>query len=257
MDEVLLTQIVKRVLAELNLTSLNGESGIKKRLLILSDKPERLEEKMDWILSEYAHEYELYGLKKEGHFQSNCIKNVEEGEVKHYKWDKVFLAFCSVNTLVKIALGLRDGSSADLIGIALSKGTPVEIEPPSFGFTTKTHGSYMQLMKGYLSQVSGYGVVFRDAEKLVSEIKPSVEQIIHDDLSSFSNTLLKSSDCPTPITTPTLEVSHYEKRLLTERDVNKIPEKTILLVKKETIITPLAKDALKLRNIKVQSEGEG
>lgn len=252
MDEVLLTQIVKRVLAELNLTSLDSKSGINKKLLILSDKPERLEEKMDWILSEYAHEYELYGLKKQGCFQSNSIKNIEEGEVKHYKWDKVFLASCSVNTLVKIALGLRDGSSADLIGIALSKGTPVEIESPSFGFTTKTHGSYMQLMKGYLSQVSGYGVVFRNAEKLVSEITPSVEQIIHDDPSSFSNTLLKSY-CPTP----TLEVSHYEKRLLTERDVNKIPEKTILLVKKETIITPLAKDALKLRNINVQSEGEG
>jgi len=253
MDEAVITQIVKRVLAELSLVSPNGKLGLKKKLLILSDNPEGLQAKMNWMRSEYADDYELYGIREAGYTLPNSIEEVGADEVKHHKWDKVFLAFCSVNTLVKIALGLRGGSSAELIGIALSKGTPVEIETPSFGFTPTTHESYKQLLEGYLAQTAGFGVVFRSPAQSISGIAPSVEPIVHEESSPFYG----HSSTSTPVLASAQVVTHYEKRLLTEREVNRVPEKTILLVKKGAILTPLAQDALKLRNINVQIAEEG
>lgn len=238
MDEALLAQIVARVLAELKKASPSIQLESKKKLLLLADNPEKLQEKLEGLRQEYGSDYALYVLKESGDSLPYGIEGVEESAVKRVKWARVYLAECSVNTLVKISLGLREGLTADLIGIALTKGTPVEMETPSFGFTPATQDGYRRLLEGYLAQVASFGVVLRGKEQ--SAQGPSSLSI-----------------APSVSTLSTREVNRYEKRLLSEREVNKVPTNSLLLVNPGVILTPLAKDVLKLRNIEVQVAEEG
>lgn len=278
MDEALLTQIVALVLKELKKAAPHEPFESKKKLLLLSDDPEKLQGKFDGLRLEFGSEYALYALKEVGNPLPFGIEGVEACEVKRVKWDRVYLANCSVNSLVKISLGLREGLTADLIGIALTKGTPVEMEKPSFGFTPATQEGYRRLLEGYLAQVTSFGVVIRGQAQyehsLLSAQSPqspqSTQRTLADQASKETQSSLPLSSLPSfkePFPSnvsmrdshlsPSREVHRYEKRLLTEREVNKVPTNSLLLANPGVILTPLAKDVLKLRNIEVRVAEEG
>jgi hypothetical protein len=254
MDEALLNQIVARVLAELKKASCNGQLESKKKLLILSDNPEKLQVKFEEISQEFGSEYVLYALQEADSPLPFGIEGIEVCQVKRVKWDRVYLAECSVNSLVKISLGLREGVTAELVGIALTKGTPVEMENPSFGFTPMTQEGYRRLLEGYLKQVVSFGVVLRGAVKSALPILglPAIQEHLSANFSGASPALPAI-----PVTPATREVHRHEKRLLSEREVNKVPANSLLLVNSGAIITPLAKDVLKSRNIEVRQAEEG
>lgn len=248
MDEALLNQIVARVLAELKKASCNGQLERKKKLLILSDNPRKLQVKFEEIRQEFGSEYVLYALQEGDNPLPFGIEGIEVCQVKGVKWDRVYLAECSVNSLVKISLGLREGVTAELIGIALTKGTPVEMENPLFGFTPMTQEGYRRLLEGYLTQVVSFGVVLRGA------VKNSLPTL---GLPAFQEPLSSNFSGVSPALPATREVHRHEKRLLSEREVNKVPANSLLLVNSGAIITPLAKDVLKSRNIEVRVAEEG
>ncbi|MDA8226183.1 MAG: microcompartment protein PduM, partial [Desulfitobacterium hafniense] len=52
------------------------------------------------------------------------------------------------------------------------------------------------------------------------------------------------------------EIIKYEKRLLTERDANKLPSGSIVLLVKNNVVTPLAKDVIRSRKIELRVQGE-
>lgn len=178
--------------------------------------------------------------------------------IKQRGWQRIILPVCSANTLAKIALGIRDNAVCELAGRAIMEGIPVELHADYLGFTPQTPVTYRQLYAGYIKQLRQYGVTIKvqPSNCTVMEDNPDLETI------NFHGTMIPQQNQPaiqvcTPVSNYTkADVICWEGKLMTEQDAVNLPEQSVIKIAKRAIISPLAKDKLRQRNIEIVREME-
>lgn len=201
-------------------------------------------------------------------------------------WQKIILPACSPNTLAKAALGIRDSPINEMIGRGISQGISTTIVTEYLGFSTQTPKAYSELYEGYLKTVQSYGVIvcasigdectmikktgravsvagglIRDNGTVQSAQGPVVTQVTKTS-QSYRTSLYeqRSATCEQSVLddqkAPIREEIRFEKKFLGDKQVYDIAEGTRVIVKRGTVISPLARDTLKSRGIELRQETE-
>lgn len=240
MNEGLVAEVVRQILADPVFIKRFKEMGLfeKPKLLLLSENPMPMEGTWKSILKKWGESFSLYCLGTPKFDCPEGVVSIAEEQASVYNWERVIVPNCSVSTYVRIALGLRDDSISKLVGEALLKGITVEIFEPDFGFTPNTPNSYKHLYKNYNQQLQSFGVVITN---------------------SIWNVACIEQD--SPVKAPVIQETEtkticFEKKLLGEKDALGLPPNCTLKITKRTVISPLAKDVLKMRKIQLDMNGE-
>lgn len=241
MNEDLIAQIIRKVMEDPRVQELLGGG------MIASPKPEML------ILLNYTHDLlellqkaralwgEMYSLKiLATDAVMKCRLELPAGmswitcqmAMQHKNWQSMVLPTCSANTLAKIALGLRDTPISIMAAEGISSGIPVELYTGCLGFTEKMPAPYRALYESYLDQVRNYGVAIRETL-------------------GGQNTPGRLATGKTESNNERREKINWNKGLLTEKDVIEFPTDCTIVVTKQVIVTPLARDTLKRRRVEI------
>ena len=183
------------------------------------------------VLQHWGKEYTLSVLPKDAPLPSSRNNEAAiwpegltrvslEEALRKKNWAKLLIPDCSADTLAKAALGIQDTPFAKLIGWGICNGIPITLSVKYLGFSPQTPSTYRELYQGYLQQLSRYGVKI---------------------LTSYAEQ----------------ETICFEKKLLTDKDVFQLKPNTVLSVGKGTIISPMARDTLKRKQIELKFETEG
>lgn len=295
MNEDLINQIVRRILSDPALQTLiqesltgNGETKALKQdgLLLLNYVPD-FGRVLTAVKNRYGADYTLNVLPSDQVFLAKpelpdgMTWITAEDALTKRDWQKLILPACSPNLLAKIALGIRDNPMSELIGRGISEGNPIELVTEYLGFTAQTPQAYRDLYEGYLQKVQTYGVIVRatlDRECCLTEpnqakvtgvspieqnpvvVNPSQTRNLklnqnqnHDEqravMVSQKTASLEASDSPR-------EELRYTKKFLGDKQAYGFPEDSKILVNQGTVISPLARDTLKLRRIELCVEKE-
>mgnify|MGYP000878030682 CR=1 FL=1 len=233
MNEELIRQIVLKLLETPELQALIQQKGISQipKGLILLEEKERTDLLQEWV-QRFSPKYRLSLLLQEKPGQSlhdpqeswnipNGVQLITAEEACCDKeWSHIFLPDCSPDTLAKSALGIQDTPFTGLIGWGIREGIPITLSTNFLGFSPKTPEAYRKMFQDYIQKLRQFGVN------------------IH-------------------FTPKELPLQRFNKKLLTDHDALSIPEGTLLWVAKGTVISPLAKDTLKRRQIQIRVETEG
>ena len=263
MKEELIQQIVRRTLSEPAFQALlqGDNSGSREEpkavkpdgLVLLNYVPE-FEQVLNALKLSYGADYTLSICPSDQAFEAK--PTLPEGmswitpqdALSKTTWQKIILPACSPNTLAKTALGIRDNPINEIIGRAIIQGIPTLLVTKYLGFTVRTPKAYYVLYEGYLQTVRSYGVqVCETLEKCPALLKCKRT-------SSFSQEPAATHVGQHNTSSP--EVIHYEKKYLADKDAYGIAEETVVIVKKGTVISPLARDTLKSRCIELRQEKE-
>ena len=278
MNEELINQIVSRILSEPAFQALlqGNNAGNLEKLKVV--KPDGL------VLLNYVSDFErvLTALKQScGSDYTLSILPSDQANVSKPKlpegmtwitpqdalsksdWQKIIIPTCSPNTLAKAALGLRDNPISELIGRGISQGIPTLLVTEYLGFTEQTPKTYLQLYEGYLQTIQSYGVqvsatleegctstLINDKSNQASLYK---QRLATYEQSSATNGQKNASDKQCA---PTREEIRFDKKFLGDKQTYGIPDGARVLVKRGTVISPLARDTLKSRRIELCIEME-
>ncbi|KYH29500.1 MULTISPECIES: flavoprotein [Clostridium] len=173
----------------------------------------------------------------------DCIKNSEF----------VLIPILTRNTLSKVALGIEDNIVTT--GIARSIMLNKEIiavrdsyDPKnsiniSEGFSSNS--AYNSMLLEYEKKLESFGVKFIDSK----EFKRTIQ---HKFFNSVPRSSIKEKeDIPAKDTTNKARVE-FNSSILTVKDINQILNDGVITLRKNTIITPLAKDYIYNNKIKVE-----
>jgi hypothetical protein len=260
MNEDLINQIVRRILSEPTFQALlhgntagNQENRVAKpNGLALLNYVSELDRVLAAVRRSYGADYTLSILPSDQTFVAK--PNLPEGmtwitpedALGKSDWQTIILPTCSPNTLAKAALGIRDNPISEILGRAISQGIPTMISSEYLGFTARTPKAYYELYEGYLKTVQSYGV--------------KVCATIGDNGTSF-HVEQRSANCDRQNTSNKLsalirEEIQYDKKFLGDKQVYGFTEGSRVLVKQGTVISPLARDTLKMRRIELCYEME-
>lgn len=260
MNEDLINQIVQRILSEPTFQALlhgntagNQESRVvKPKGLVLLNYVSEFDRVLTAVRRSYGADYTLSILPSDQTLASK--PNLPEGmtwitpedALGTSDWQTIILPACSPNTLAKAALGIRDNPISEILGRGISQGIPTMISSEYLGFTERTPKAYYELYEGYMKTLQSYGV------KVCATIGES-ETSFHDESRSTNcdrqNTSHKQSAM-------IREEIQYDKKFLGDKQVYGFTEGSRVLVKQGTVISPLARDTLKIRRIELCYEME-
>ena len=255
MNEELIHQIVRRILSEPVFQALlRGNNGGNSEEL-KAVKPDGI------VLLNYVPEFGKVLIALEQQFGADYTLSVlpsdqvlaakpslpegmtwitPEDALSKTTWQKILIPACSLNTLAKAALGIRDNPMSEIIGRGITQGIPTLISSEYLGFTAQTPKAYHELYEGYLQTVQSYGVL--------------VGATLGEECTGTRLNKQKSAVCEHNASSP--EVIYYEKKYLADKDAYGIAEETVIIVKRGTVISPLARDTLKSRRIELRQEME-
>ncbi|HWQ41134.1 MAG TPA: flavoprotein [Desulfosporosinus sp.] len=278
MNEELISQIVCRILSEPAFQtllqgnkegSLEVPKAVKLDALVLLNYVPDLEPVLTALKLSYGADYTLSILPSEQVFAAK--PTLPEGltwitpqdALSKTTWQRILIPTCSPNTLVKAALGLRDNPISEMIGRGVTQGIPTTIMTEHLGFTAKTPKAYHELYEGYLQTVQSYGVMvcetLEDGRLLIEDAGKVASSSQYQRTSPYEqksipcehrNASDKQKACSN-------EVICYEKKYLADKDAYGIAEDSVVIVKRGTVISPLARDTLKSRRIELRQETEG
>lgn len=269
MNEELINQIVCRILSEPAFQALlhgnRAESQenkvVKQDGIVLLNYVEDFERVLTALKQRYGSEYTLSILPSEQVSVANPTLPVgmtwitPQDALNKTSWQKIIIPTCSLNTLAKAALGIRDNPISEIIGRGILQGIPTMLGTEYLGFSAQTSKAYIGLYEGYLQTVQSYGVVVSatldEGCTLVNRTapegqSPAVTQVGQSKLTKFHEQSALHR-----------EEIRFEKKFLGDKQVYEIPEGSVVLVKQGTVISPLARDTLKSRRIELQQEREG
>lgn len=293
MTEELINQIVRRVLSEPAFQALLQEKVSEN----ITPKPDGL------VLLNYVPDLEqvLTAVKKRfaAEFTLNILPSEAVGKVKPElpagmswvtpldalakgDWQRLIIPACSLNTLAKAALGLRDNPISEMIGRGLTQGKPIELVTEYLGLTAQTPPMYLELYKGYIQKLKAYGVkvcaTLEDVEsiddvKSIEDEGSTEDECCKADESSIDKSqvadnvplamvrqvtgFFEQRSIASDQQATSRKAIRYEKKYLADKDAYGFPEESIVLIKRLTVISPLARDTLKLRGIELRQETEG
>ncbi|MDO0825824.1 flavoprotein, partial [Desulfosporosinus nitroreducens] len=147
----------------------------------------------------------------------------------------------------------------------------IELVTEYLGLTAQTPQAYRDLYEGYLKKVQTYGFILRETleedctfasdNRTVPVLQgTSIErivqqQIIHPEQTSWSCESKKTAFYEESASTR--EEIHFVKKFLGDKQAFGFPEDSRVHVKQGTVISPLARDTLKLRRIELCIAKEG
>jgi hypothetical protein len=157
-------------------------------------------------------------------------------------WQSILLPTCSLNTLAKMALGIRDNPFTELIGRGLVQGIPIKLVAGALGLNDQTPPAYRDLYDGYLQKVQGYGVKVYANLTNAGLVETSREsQVANGNINGI----------------PQQDILRFTKKFLADKDAYSFPEDSKVLIPQRVIISPLARDTLRMRRIELcQERGE-
>jgi hypothetical protein len=291
MNEELISQIVRRILSEPAFQgllqgnkegSLEAVKAVKLDALVLLNYVPDFEKDLTALRQQFGADYTLSILPSEQVYASK--PTLPEGltwitpkdALSKTTWRKILIPTCSPNTLAKAALGIRDNPISEMIGRAMAQGIPTVLVTEYLGFTAQTPKAYRELYEGYRQTVQSYGVMVCetlreectlkkdtgsvasvdgkqviDKRAVYSAQGPAVTQIGQHQSTRFN----EKESCEQ--NTSSQQVICYEKKYLADKDAYGIAEDAVVLVKRGTVISPLARDTLKSRRIELRQETEG
>lgn len=202
-------------------------------------------------------------------------------------WAKFILPACSANTLAKAALGIRDNPISEMIGRGISRGCSVELVTEYQGLTEQTPPAYRELYEGYIQKLQTCGVnvwaALGDEQPLAGpspQARPSPPGQLNlpgqTGQSNQSGQLSQSNrpgqaGQPSPPASAAAEFRskpgdtredsaprriRYTKKFLGDKQAWGFPEGTAVIIPGGTVISPLARDTLRLRRIELCMEKE-
>jgi hypothetical protein len=162
-------------------------------------------------------------------------------------WSRLLVPVCSSGQLAEIALGLCGTSLSALVGEAILRGIPVEIGQVDYGFTDRTPAAYRQLFESHAKTVAAYGVTIGATMAPSAPAQPSAALPRCGSVDTSWHGRGEGSGVPAEVP--------YDKKLMTEKEAVLLPEQALLQLKRSTILTPSAIDALKQLKVQVYREG--
>jgi hypothetical protein len=283
MNEELINQIVRRILTEPAFQALlqgKAESNkpVKSAGLVLLNYVPDFERTLTAVKQRLGAEYTLNILASESVWAAK--PDLPEGmnwitpqdALGKADWQKILIPACSPNTLAKAALGLRDNPICEIIGRGLSQGIPIELITERLGFTAQTPQAYRELYEGYLKKLQSYGVSVSATLDEVGSLIEGKDKDRNKDRNKVWDLEDRDKDqerdeeeqgkeaqrtAAPEREVPKQDVIHYAKKYLADKDVYGLPEGSLILVKPLTVISPLARDTLKMRRIELRQEREG
>ena len=268
MNEELIHQIVRRILSEPAFQTLlhgstagNQENKVVKPdgIVLLNYVPE-FEQVITALKHSYGADYTLSILPSDQAFVAK--PNLPEGitwitpqdALSKTTWKKIIIPACSANTLAKAALGIRDNPISEIIGRGITQGIPTLLVTEDLGFTEQTPKAYQELYDGYLQKVQSYGVVV--SATLSASLDAQVSQSHRTSLYEQRSDTCEQKNGFNKQDVPSREEIRFDKKFLGDKQVYEIPEGSRVLVKRGTVISPLARDTLKSRRIELRQETE-
>lgn len=253
MNEELINQIVRRILSEPSFQCLlqgnvEGKRAVKPNGLVLLNFVPDFERVLTAVEKRWGTEYTLNILPSDsvGAAKPDLPKGMSwitsQDALSKAAWPKIILPACSLNTLAKAALGIRDNPLSEIIGRAITTGIPVELVTEYLGFSEQTPKTYLELYEGYLRKVQSYGIQVFAALEEQNTLDTNMGLV--RTVSCVQNTLIRAEIL-------------FEKKYLADKDACSLPEQSIIWVKRGTAISPLARDTLKMRRIELRVEMEG
>lgn len=273
MNEDLLNQIVRRILADPALQGLLQSAGnslssqamnqaLKGEALVLLNYVPDFPRVLPLIQQRWGKEYRLsilpsdqvYSLKPELPPGLSWISQQEA--MGRSDWQSVIIPACSANMLAKVALGIRDNPLSEMAGRQIAAGKAVEIVTESWGLSAQTPQAYRALYEGYVKTVQSYGVKVSVslAEVTPVPVQAPAKAVPAAQPSPAPHSLV--SEPPSVLNAETV-YERYAKKFLGDKQAWGFPEDSTILVTSETVISPLARDTLKQRRIKLYVEKEG
>jgi len=269
MNEELINQIVRRILSDPSLQGLlqgneypEGDRTVKSEALVLlnyvPDFPSVLTEvQQRWGANHTLNilpSDQVYTAKPELPVGMTWI-TVQDALGKS-DWQKLILPTCSANTLAKAALGIRDNPICEILGRGISTGIPIELVTEYLGLTKQTPLSYRELYEGYIQKLQSYGVMVCATLREGCTLSLPVQQYRknHDEQTSMASEQ-KAALYEESVSRP--DEIRFEKKFLGDKQALGFQEESRVLVKQGTVISPLARDTLKLRRIELCIEKEG
>ena len=244
MNEELIHQIVRRILSEPTFQALlHGNTAgtpenrvVKPDGIVLLNYVPEFERVLTAVKLSFGADYTLSVLPSEQVFVANpellggMTWITPQDALSKTDWQQIIIPACSLNTLAKAALGIRDNPISEIIGRGVTQGIPTLLVTDYLGFTTQTPKAYLALYEGYLRTVQSYGV----------KVSATLEQ----------------NNVPAEQSAPTREGIRFDRKFLGDKQAYGIPEESRVLVKPGTVISPLARDTLKMRRIELCYEME-
>ncbi len=274
MNEILIKEIVQRIMSDPDLLQqivahqpVVNETE-KTEILILLNYTPNLAAILEKLAVEWGKDYRVSVLGTDA--VMNAQLTLPNGmhwvscadAIKQSNWQRVIIPTCSANTLAKLALGIRDTTVCELAGRAIAAGLPVELAADYLGFTPQTPLGYRQLYAGYVEQLRQYGVIIKEQQSILTVL----EQSLKTETVNLYEAIMSQYQPVQKVCAPhgCAEVNDYiraavicwEGKLLTEQDAVNLPEESVIKVAKKAIISPLAKDKLRQRNIEIVREME-
>ncbi len=269
MNEELINQIVRRILSNPSLQGLLQENerlerdkAFKSKALVLLNYVPDFSRLLTAVQQRWGANYTLnilpsdqaYAAKPELPVGMNWI-TAQEAMGKS-DWQTLILPACSPNTLAKVALGIRDNPLCEMIGRQISEGKSIEIITDYLGLNARTPLAYRQLYEGYIQKVQSYGAkvssIIEGSNSSFSPVQPILTRPIeHPSVTS------DQKRSPYEEGTSTLDKIRFEKKFLGDKQAYGLPEDSKVFVKQGTVISPLARDTLKVRRIELCIEKEG
>ncbi|MDQ7095069.1 flavoprotein, partial [Desulfosporosinus sp. PR] len=186
------------------------------------------------------------------------LKRISPQEALKREWQSLFLPTCSLNTIAKMALGLRDTPFSELLGRGIAQGIPVELVSKNLELKFPTPPAYRALYESYLKTVRSYGVRVRPG--LAADSSPAPDLPVRQDLRERQETPAGFPATPKPPEQPVNggeSIVRFSKKYLADKDAQSFPEGGKVLVEQRTVVSPLARDTLRLRRIELCQEKGG
>jgi hypothetical protein len=173
-----------------------------------------------------------------------------QGALAKEDWKMLIIPACSPNTLAKATLGIRDNPLTEMIGRGIIAGIPIILVTEYFGFTLQTPDSYRELYMGYLQRIKSYGVqVYASLEDLTASITDKAQDdVAKEKPLPYRETVFLAEE------TKSQNMIQFERKLLSDKDACGFPEGFKVRIKPWTVISPLARDTLKMRGIELCHE---
>lgn len=269
-----------------------GRMAVKKPALVLLNYAADLDTILNAVKKRWGTEYALTVLGSESIAQANPALpeglswTTPQEALTLTGWAQIIVPACSANTLAKAALGIRDNPLTELIGRGIMQGTPIALAVEFLGLTAQTPQSYRELYEGYLQTVQTYGVQvyakIGDQETLtISSGKAATAAAAGTNIVSTgtdTQAILKAiiaaakpnlgsaqsasqgqggvpakgipgPECPEEI--------RFGKKFLGDKEAYAFPEISRVWISRNTVISPLARDTLRLRRVELCFDEEG
>ena len=151
-------------------------------------------------------------------------------------WKRVILPTCSLSTLSKLALGIKDNELSEMAARALKLGLPLEICTGYMDLSGFKNKAYRMMFEDYLRRVRGFGAVIKENY---------CSQII---------TANCSTDTAAEPAAPVSNEYRFDNRFISEKQTRNLPDKATMILRIGAIISPLSNDLIKSKQIQIRYE---